>query len=212
MPKAPNTDTKSHIINVAEHHFALHGFEGATLRGIIKDANVNVAAVAYHFGTKEELFGAVVQRFAAPVVTQQLEQLRIQMISPNVSVTDIVTAFYYPPIALVKDMGPQGEILSLFLGRAQTEPDPVYSIVDERFALCRNEFIDALSKARPSFSVADHHWNFEFMLSLIVTFLTRQKYIASRYSEDNEWQADEVVARLSSFCTAGIDATGPNSR
>lgn len=50
------TDTKSKILNAAIQEFAEHGFSGATIRGICKRADVNVAAVNYHFDSKETLY------------------------------------------------------------------------------------------------------------------------------------------------------------
>lgn len=203
MPTA-NPDTKTHILNIAEQHFANYGFGGTSLRGIIKDANVNVAAVAYHFGAKEDLFAAVIQRFAAPVVEQQLSRLQLEMKREGTTIEDILQAFYEPPIALIKKMGAKGETLSMFLGRCQSEPDPVYSLVDEHYAACRDEFIEAFRVVVPGKSDAEYQWRFEFMLSAIVMFLTRNKYIRRRYTSSTSWQVEEVVAMLIGFCAPGM--------
>jgi AcrR family transcriptional regulator len=198
------SDTKDHILDVAERHFALYGFAGTSLRGIISEAEVNVAAVAYHFGAKEELFAAVMERFAVPVVDRQLERLRKVLAKSDVTLTDAIQSFYEPPITLIKKMGERGASLSMFLGRAHTEPEPAFSLVDRHYAACRNEFIAAFRKLLPRLSDADLHWCFEFMLSLIVCFLTRQKQIRGRYSESADWKPDAVVLRLVSFCEAGF--------
>ncbi len=200
-------DTRTHILDVAEKHFATNGFAGTSLRGIIKDAKVNVAAVAYHFGTKEDLYVEVMERFAVPVVTQQLEQLRAVLHEPTENeITPILRAFYEPPLSMIKKMGKRGETLSLFLGRAQTEPEPVYSLVDKNYEACRNEFIEAFKQVTPGLSDADYHWRFEFMLSLIVCFLTRQNPIRRRYNDEGEWQPGEVVNRLIDFCSRGFQS------
>ena len=49
-------DTKSRIIDAAEQLFMEHGFEATSLRSLTAAASVNLAAVNYHFGSKEELF------------------------------------------------------------------------------------------------------------------------------------------------------------
>lgn len=49
-------DTKSKILNAAVREFAEHGFDCTTIRGICKRADVNVAAVNYHFDSKETLY------------------------------------------------------------------------------------------------------------------------------------------------------------
>jgi AcrR family transcriptional regulator len=61
-----------HNGEVVERLFAEHGFVGTTLRHVVSQAEVNLAAVHYHFGSKEELFRAVVARFARPVVEREL--------------------------------------------------------------------------------------------------------------------------------------------
>src|ERR1051326_5033895 len=193
-------DTRTQIIDIAERHFALYGYAGSSLRGIIKEAKVNVAAVAYHFGNKEDLFAAVIERFAVPVVERQLERLRTEMDKDRVKLNDVLRAFYEPPIKLIKQLGKKGDTLSLFLGRAQTESEPIYSMVDRHYANCRNEFIAAFRRLLPGLPEADYQWRFEFMLSLIVCFLPRQQPIRRRYSKLEDWDADEAIARLISFC------------
>jgi AcrR family transcriptional regulator len=196
--------TKQQILDVAERHFGIYGFAGASLRGIIKDAKVNIAAVAYHYGTKEELFSAVLERFARPVVTEQLKQL--EAVRGERELSKILLAFYLPPLSLVKSKGRAGETLAQFLGRIQTEPEPVFSLVDQNFAECRNRFIDAFRACLPEATDEDLHWNFEFMLSLIVTCLTRQMEIRKRYTTKTSWTPEETAERMVRFCEAGIRA------
>ncbi|HIA54489.1 MAG TPA: TetR/AcrR family transcriptional regulator [Candidatus Melainabacteria bacterium] len=204
------SDTKNHILDVAEKHFARDGFAGTSLRAIIKDAKVNVAAIAYHFGTKEELYEAVTERFAAPVVVEQLKRLENSLSMDDASIEDVLFAFYEPPLNLIKKLGKKGETLSTFLGRAQTEPEPVYSLVDRHYAACRNKFIEAIERFVPGLTEADYQWRFEFMLSLIVCFLTRHKPVRARYSKDTDWNPADVTSTLIGFCLPGI--TGSPSK
>jgi AcrR family transcriptional regulator len=53
-------NTRQKILNAAGEVFAEHGFEGATIRAITERADVNVAAVNYHFRDKAELYNRVV--------------------------------------------------------------------------------------------------------------------------------------------------------
>ena len=54
--------TKERLLDTAEALFMEHGFEATSLRSITATAAVNLAAVNYHFGSKEELFEAVLTR------------------------------------------------------------------------------------------------------------------------------------------------------
>jgi AcrR family transcriptional regulator len=47
--------TRTAILNAAERLYADRGFGDVTLRDIVAAANVNLAAVNYHFGSKDEL-------------------------------------------------------------------------------------------------------------------------------------------------------------
>lgn len=201
MKSRSKLSTKSTILDVAERHFASFGFAGTSLRGVIKDAGVNVASVAYHYGSKEDLFNAVIERFAQPVVSAQLAALDVLS---DASLKNILEAFYLPPLRLVQSRGEAGAVLGLFLGRMQTEPDPIFSIVDRHFAICRGRFINAFRKLFPHASEADLQWNFEFMLSLIVCFLTRQEQIRQRYADPHEWTPEEATKRMILFCQSGF--------
>jgi AcrR family transcriptional regulator len=196
--------TKDQLLDVAERHFATYGFAGTSLRGIIREAKVNVAAVAYHYGSKEELFSAVMQRFAIPVVSEQLRLLE-EIDNNALDLGSILTAFYTPPVRLLKSKGVQGETLALFLGRAQTEPEPIFSLVDQHYAPCRSKFIEAFRGCMPDASEADQQWNFEFMLSLIVCFLTRQAPIRKRYGDTSlGWTTEQAIERMVAFCQSGM--------
>src|SRR5258705_13666651 len=61
------TATKGRILDAGESLFMEHGFEATSLRAITAAGDVNLAAVNYHFGTKEELFQAVLTRRLDPM-------------------------------------------------------------------------------------------------------------------------------------------------
>src|SRR5215813_8628147 len=68
-------DTKQKILDTAERLFGEHGYAATPLRQVIVEAEVNVAAVHYHFGSKEDLLDAVVTRKAGPLTQARLERL-----------------------------------------------------------------------------------------------------------------------------------------
>src|SRR5437868_14883768 len=75
-PDPTSADTKTRILDAAEQLFTEHGFEATSLRQLTTAAGVNLATVNYHFGTKEELFQAVLTRRLDPMNQERIELLR----------------------------------------------------------------------------------------------------------------------------------------
>jgi AcrR family transcriptional regulator len=71
-----SADTKTQILDAAEKLFAKQGFEATSLRAIIADAGVNLAAIHYHFRSKEGLVRAVLERRIAPINEERIRQLQ----------------------------------------------------------------------------------------------------------------------------------------
>ena len=67
--------TKNRILDAAEALFMEHGFEATSLRAITAAAEANLAAVNYHFGSKEELFQAVLTRRLDPMNQERVALL-----------------------------------------------------------------------------------------------------------------------------------------
>src|SRR5271154_4053520 len=87
-------DTKSRILDAAEKLFGLNGFDATSLRDIPAEADVNLAAVNYHFQSKESLIDAVIARRIEPINEQRCSML--ESAGPNPSVEQILIAFLAP--------------------------------------------------------------------------------------------------------------------
>jgi AcrR family transcriptional regulator len=73
--KDTGPDTSAAILDAAEELFALHGFDGVTLRQVATRAGVDVALIGYYFETKRGLFDAVFLRRAEILNQQRLDAL-----------------------------------------------------------------------------------------------------------------------------------------
>ena len=94
-------DTKQKILDTAERLIGEQGYAATSLRNIISEAAVNLAAVHYHFGSKEDLLDEVICRKASTVNTKRLELLdrfEAEAGSAPVPVEKVLAAFFDPMI------------------------------------------------------------------------------------------------------------------
>ena len=120
-------DTKTRILDAAEKLFAEDGFHNTSLRGITGLAKVNLAAVNYHFGSKNALLQAVIERRLLPlnrIRQQKLEAVLAQAdaASQSPEAGQLLHAFIEPTLAF-RNSGPGAKDFVALIGRALSEPD-----------------------------------------------------------------------------------------
>src|SRR5437763_12372030 len=103
------SDTQEKILDTAERLIAQQGYGSTSLRQIIGAAGVNLAAVHYHFGSKEELLESVVMRKAAPVNEARLAELTRVEEEAGARPPDLkkVLDAFFLPTAEVAERNPQ---------------------------------------------------------------------------------------------------------
>lgn len=119
--------TKTRILDSAEQMFAIHGFNNTSMRSLAQHAGVNVASANYHFGSKDKLLWAVIERRIIPLnqVRQQrmndvIEQAQKQQEKPSAS--DLIRAFFEPTLELRNsDIGARAFVG--LISRSLSEPD-----------------------------------------------------------------------------------------
>jgi AcrR family transcriptional regulator len=200
-----STETKEQIITVAERMFAERGFAGTTMRNIVSEAGVNLAAVHYHFGSKEELFRAVVAQFARPVVEQELKLLsELKERAESPSVEAILTAVVKPSLEILSQDDDMRLIRAQFMGRCRTEPEPIQSIAYGEFAPASEAFLDALQKILPEQSRSQLSWKFDLVISALVRVLMEagKPYALLKSNRPEDIQA--TTQQLVEFLSPGI--------
>ena len=88
--------TKQRILNAAEKLFADHGFAAASLRRVTADAGVNLAAVNYHFGSKESLIEEVFRRRLDELNANRIKSLEQIEGQASTTLEDVLDAFAGP--------------------------------------------------------------------------------------------------------------------
>jgi AcrR family transcriptional regulator len=157
---------RDRILEVAERLFAEHGMSGVGLRAISAEAKVNLASIAYHFGSKDGLLEALFAQRAAPIAEERLRLLaQCYAIADKPKLEDILDAFLRP--ALVLGVQPQfgGPAFVKLRARLATEPKVLSrKILSKAFDISSRKFIDAFTQALPELPRAEVEWRFHFML------------------------------------------------
>ncbi|MCH7943784.1 MAG: CerR family C-terminal domain-containing protein [Proteobacteria bacterium] len=76
--RADGEASRARILEAAGKLFAEHSFSSVSTRRIAKAAEANLSAIGYHFGGKEELYGAVLHQLVAdtePMIGTAIDQL-----------------------------------------------------------------------------------------------------------------------------------------
>ncbi len=217
MPRRPialdatSPDTKTRILDAAEKLFVEHGFEATSLRSLTSAAGVNLAAVNYHFGSKEELFQAVLTRRLDPMNQERIELLgRIEREAGGrtLSCEKILFAMLIPALKLARDEKRGGKNFLRLLGRAYADPAPfIRHFLSDQYAGMIGRYKEAFLKALPHLSRQELTWRLHFVmgaLSYTLAGTDALKLFAEATSTTNN---DELLLqRLAPFLVAGLKA------
>jgi len=200
------TGTKQKILDTAERLFGERGYDGTSLRHIIAEAGVNLAAVHYHFGSKQELLDEVVLRKAGPVNEARLALLdRIEAEAGRrpPAVEKVLEAFLGPMVESA-ERNPQFVRL---MGRMHAE-GLIPGILRKHFQPAASRFLAALRRALPGLSEQEFLWRMHFMIGAMAHTMCRSPEFPGAAAGD----VRSRIARLVVFLSAGFRAPAPRLR
>ncbi|TVT51480.1 MAG: TetR/AcrR family transcriptional regulator, partial [Sedimenticola thiotaurini] len=167
----PPVDTKDKILDVAEQIFAEKGYSATSMRTITSRANVNLAAVNYHFGSKVQLYQAVFQRRVAPMNKQRIEmlnQLEQKADGKPLALEAILRAFIEPALRASLNPKQGGTNFIQLLGRTHAEPGPeVHDFLPLLYEKVKDRYRTALAKTLPDLSQEELSWRVHFVIGTI---------------------------------------------
>ncbi len=126
MPKKSAESTRERILRAAERIYAASGFHGMSLRDVTLLAGVNLAAVNYHFGSKDKLIHALADRRLTPINSERLERLarlRDKHGADAIPLKDLVAALVDPMFKALRQ-GPDNRAIMVRLVAQMMIDDP----------------------------------------------------------------------------------------
>lgn len=203
-----STDTRTSLLDAAERLFALEGVDRASLRAITQAADANLAAVHYHFGSKEALVREVLARRLAPLNKRRLELLdRVESGNVEPTTEAVVRAFVQPTLEMVqRERG--GHAFARFVCRTFSEPnDDLRDLVLDQFQEILARFTAAFGRTLPELPREDLFWRFHFMVGAMV-HTAGLGFLAHHMSGGlcNPADLDGLTTQLVRFLTGGLEA------
>ncbi|TWD79205.1 TetR family transcriptional regulator [Kribbella amoyensis] len=204
----PVESTRERLLNVAEQRFGEGGYEGTSLRAITVAAAANIAAVNYHFGSKEALLRAAVSRAMAPVNTERrrrLDQLEANGYQPNAE--QVIRAFIEPGLDLVLRRGERGAIVARFIGRVAFDPSQrIRELYAAEADPVESRYLAALQRALPRAAPESVEFGYFNMLGLLALHQSQalSKAPGAVETEDPGRLAENLIAFLVAAFDRGL--------
>ncbi|OWY40531.1 TetR family transcriptional regulator [Xenophilus sp. AP218F] len=208
--EASRPDTSTRILDVAERLFVEHGFEATSLRMITQQAEVNLAAVNYHFGSKDALFESVFLRRLAPLIADCLAELdKLESGEEKLSLEALVLSFIRPCLALSKDPSRGGAMFVRLLSRTLVENHRLLrETISQQYSVFVQRYSSAFQKALPELGPEQLAWRMHLAFSVmfnafagndVLKIFTRSQIVTAR-------DPDMIVKYLVPFVIAGLVA------
>ena len=169
-------DTKDRLLDAAQRLFGARGFEATSLRSVTAEAGVNLAAVHYHFGSKEALLRATLARRVEPINAERLrllEKIEANAPSGQLPLESILEAFLRPVLEI--GLTRRGDRLELrqIAARVHSEPlEIVRPLIAELFGEVARRFVGALRRALAGLSADEVALRFQFTLGVMIIVIS----------------------------------------
>ncbi len=199
--------TKDRILDAAEHLFARDGIEAPSLRAITAEAGVNLAAVNYHFQSKDALVRAVIARRVVPVNQRRLELLEACERAAGdgpLQLEEVLDAFVRP----VVEIASHAREFVPMMGRMYTEPaELMEQVYKDHMEPVGRRFISAWQRALPDLPHVELLWRLHFSMGALGHTMGANHIL--RLFSDGQCDPSDVegtLRRLEAYILAGLKA------
>lgn len=201
--------TKNKILDAAEELFANKGFNGTSLREITSQAEVNLAAVNYHFGSKKELIKAVISRYMDEV-SPKLELALLDVTAqPSPSLHQVFSAFVQPLLSL-NDYRENGTSIFLqLLGRGYTDSQGFLRwFLTTQYPNVIDYFVQAVQKSYPDLTAEQMFWRLHFTMGTIVFTMSSSDALLDIAKSDfsKDLGVEDLIQQVIPYVAAGVAA------
>lgn len=201
----PHFSTKQRILDSAEALFARHGFVGASLRQVTAAAKVNLAAVNYHFGSKENLINEVFRRRLDVLNSERLRALAGVESNAGHCLEDVLAAFVEPALAVAQTDDGGGGFVRV-LARAYAEHnEQLRKFLHDNYSPTLKRFAAAFARLLPHLDKQELYWRLD-IISGALTYAMADFGMIKRRGITEQQHRDLAASHLIKFAASGLRA------
>lgn len=193
----PGAQTREKILDAANKLFAERGVEGVSLRELTVKAGVNIAAVHYHFGSKDGILPELFARSSKPIIKWRLDLLEKVRRHPDGRpyLEDVLEAFLRP--ALQSGRRQNASFVHLRARLALERDEAKRRVLSRTFDGSSRKFLAAIAEALPGIPPGELYWRFHFLMGAMFYSMADSGRIQSLSGGTcDPGETEEALARL----------------
>lgn len=207
MTPADATDTKSRILDAVEDIVGECGCDGASVRMITEAAGVNIAAVNYHFGSKEDVLVAAAERIATGINGERMRMLRnaeSRHGSATPPIEELTRALIEPAFRALSQAGDRAASRAKFGARICMAPSEALQARTHKCFRESSDFIwEGLCAACPDVSEEEMTDRYRAAITVMITAIADIRN-AEAFAAEDGWR--RLLDHLVTFVSAGFAA------
>lgn len=202
-PLSSAVSTKDRILGAAESLFAQRGFDGASLRQLTSAAGVNLAAVNYHFGSKEKLVEQVFRRRLDTLNSERLNALAAIAGAETTTIEDVLAAFIRPALDMSHDAS--GSLFIRVLARAFAEhDDTLRRFLSDNYGHVMRQFTAEFARLLPQLSKQELYWRIDLVSGALTHAMSGFGMIQRKSDVSENVHREQIAQHLIGFAVAGL--------
>lgn len=195
--------TKERILAAAEVLFAQRGFDGASLRQLTSAAGVNLAAVNYHFGSKEKLVEEVFRRRLDELNANRLAALARVAGTADATLEAVLDAYIRPALDLSHDNS--GALFMRVLARAFAEhDDTLRQFLSTNYGHVMRQFTVEFARLLPQLSKPELYWRIDLVTGALTHAMSGFGMIQRKHDVSEHSHREQTAQHLIRFAVAGL--------
>jgi AcrR family transcriptional regulator len=202
--------TKDRILGAAEELFAQYGFSGTSLRQVTSRADVNIAAVNYHFGSKENLVNEVFRRRMDEMSGKRLSALKAA-VDGAAGLETILAAFVEPALAMAQDRHGGASFMRVIARAYAEKNDALRKFLSDHYGHVLREFAKAIAAVVPELSKEELYWRLDFLAGALTYAMSDFGLIKRPSGSSDAAHRARAARELIRFAAAGFRSGGADA-